>query len=164
MDMEDKTSSKVAFARFGTTDFKRVLDEHSLNLSGIALNELVGLDFVVMCGGHIPEWVARVEEVVLPKSTGTCEVRLSEVRSLAGIWGTKEVNDAINETYYNFDGSRTILTEYPSDRIFTVGNPVQLRAKTDFRGALSLELAVQEVAATYRVKPSQVRITISSEV
>ncbi|CAI8719526.1 hypothetical protein [Pseudomonas chlororaphis] len=162
--MEDKTNAKVAFASFNSSDFQKVLDEHSLYLSGIALNELVGLDFVVMCGGHIPEWVAKVEEIVLSKSIGSCEVRVSEVRSLAGIWGTKEVSDAINETYYSFDGARTKLTEYPSDRLFTVGNPVQLRAKTAFRGSLSLELAAKEVAETYRVKPSQVKITISSEI
>lgn len=160
---EDKTSFKVAFVRFDSSDFQRLLDEHYVNLPGISFSDLVDLDFVVMCGSHIPEWVVKIEEIVLPRSSGSAKARVSEARSVVGIWATKEVNEAFTETYHHFDGVRTVLTEFPSDRLFTVGNHVQLRAKTAFRGALSLEMAVEEVAATYRVKPSQVKIVISSE-
>lgn len=142
VDMEDKISLKVVFVRFGIIDFQRVLDEYFFNLLGIVLNEFVGLDFVVMCGGYILEWVVKVEEVVLLKFIGICEVRLLEVCFLVGIWGMKEVNDVINEIYYNFDGFCIIFIEYFLDRIFIVGNLVQFWVKIDFCGVLSFEFVV----------------------
>ena len=163
MSEVEKGSFRVAFARYDRAGFDKVLKEHSITLSGLAINDLIGLNFLVMCTAHIPEWVVQVKEILLPKvQGGAIELRVGEVRSVCENWGTPEVSQAFNEVWYDFKGHQTILTEFPSDAIFKVGLPVQLRANTNARGALSLEAAVLSVAETYAVKPSQVKIVISS--
>ncbi|WP_426182871.1 hypothetical protein [Pseudomonas sp. TWRC1-2] len=162
MNMEEGVKIKAVCVYFEQDDFRRLLQSHELAipLGEIPLFKLAGLQYAVICYGHIPSWVAKVREVLLPEREGglVC-ARVSEVRSLS--WGNPEVPKAFRD--HPLEKMKPAICEFPDETFFNLGEIVQLQPGLHQHGFLSLERAVEQLAEAYRVDPSQVKISISAK-
>ncbi|WP_421523429.1 hypothetical protein [Pseudomonas yamanorum] len=161
MNAQESGAFKVAYARFDKENFDTAISDFYLEIPSLSVSDLNELDYVVMCSSHIPEWVAKVSEVVFIKSMGrTSRVRVSEIRS---VFGNQQATAALNEVWHYFDGTAPKVVKYASESFFELSTSVPLRAKSHLDGALTFNKAIQGLADTFRVKPTQIKISITSE-
>lgn len=164
MSKNENLKIPAASVAFAMKDFGRVVETQAFEMGLGRLNPMAiaSLDYVVICSAHIPTWVAKVKEILLSRMQKGClTVRVSEVRSVASKWGCPDVATAFKP--HSFDGHETQLTEFDDETFFTVGDPVQLHAGLHTHGALSIDRAIELLAETYRVRQSQIQITISAK-
>lgn len=121
----------------------------------------IGVDYLILCTQHCPIWVAKIEDIVLPREDGgPLSFRFSEIRSLVGKSVDPEYGPAFKP--YRSDRLNPKLTAFDDESFFAIGDPVPFIAQPDTIGPLSMAKAVVGLAETYGVKPEQIEITIRS--
>jgi hypothetical protein len=129
-------------------------------------NSWFEVEYLILCEGKIPAWVAKIEEIVMPKiGRDSLLFRFSEVKSVKDESEERqeEYGTAFSAFYKNRNSDRwPLLITFENDQFFTIGSPVQLKAQPHAVGALSMESAILQLAETYTVNPSQVEIIIRS--
>ncbi len=121
----------------------------------------VGVNYLILCSQHCPRWVAKIQDIILPREAdGPLCFRFSEIRSVWSKGGDPEYLTAFKP--YRVNGYNPQLTAFEDDAFFRVGEPVPFVAQPDTLGPLSLDKAIEKLAETYGVKAEQIEITIRS--
>lgn len=156
--MVNAVSFSLSDAEFATIPATRTL------CRGAKANEhgsWVGVDYLILCSQHCPTWVAKIQDIILPREAdGPLCFRFSEIRSVWGKGGDPEYLTAYKP--YRVNGYNPQLTAFEDDAFFRVGEPVPFVAQPDTLGPLSLDNAIEKLAETYGVKAEQIEITIRS--
>jgi len=157
--MVNAVSVRLSESEFAAIPVERGMPLHaSLNEHGGWL----GVDYLILCSEHVPTWVAKVKEIVIPRTEGgPLTVRFSEVRSVFGKGATSEYQEAFGK--YRNNGWGAFLSTFENELFFTIGDPVAFKVRPDFFGSLSMENAIDALAETYGVSTEQVEISIRSK-
>lgn len=156
--MVNAVSFSLTEAEFATIPVTRTL------CRGAKANEhgsWVGVDYLILCSQHCPIWIAKIQDIILPREAdGPLCFRFTEIRSVAGKGGELEYSTAFKP--YRSDRYNPQLTAFEDDAFFRIGDPVPFIAQPDTLGPLSLDKAIEKLAETYGVKAEQIVITIRS--
>jgi hypothetical protein len=157
--MVNAVSIRLAESQFAAIPIERGMPLHAgANEHGSWL----GVDYLILCTEHVPTWVAKVEEIVIPRTEGApLTVRFSEVRSVFGQGTTPEYQEAFK--MYRNNGWGAFLSTFENDLFFTIGDPVAFKVRPNAHGLLNMENAIDALADTYGVSADQVEITIRSK-
>lgn len=123
-----------------------------------------GVDYLILCSAHIPTWVAKIQEIVMPRAQKMPMVfRLSEVRSISEMDDSEEFREAFKsfqDTRYK--ATMPFVCDFEDDLFFSIGKSVWFKPDPEVFGPLSMESATIALAETYGVGRDQVEITIRS--
>lgn len=155
----------VAFS-VSSEDFAAIPVNRCLErLSGVQEHgSWLGVEYLILCSGHIPSWVAKIQEIVMPRTQRTPMLfRFSEVRSVTDI----DDNDEFRGAFKSFQDARykaplPFKCDFENDLFFSLGKEVWFKPTPEVFGLLTMEKATVLLAESYGVGPDQVEITIRS--
>ncbi|OFS72050.1 hypothetical protein HMPREF3173_16060 [Pseudomonas sp. HMSC08G10] len=125
------------------------------------------VDYLILCETQSPSWIAKIQELVYPRDkSAPLLFRFSEIRSIKDL--SDELEDKKAEVFKPyFDARRSgkwpQVTEFEDDQFFTIGDHLPFILQSEMLGPLSMDKAVEKLAKTYGVDPSQVEIIIRSK-
>ncbi|MCG8291971.1 hypothetical protein [Pseudomonas entomophila] len=119
----------------------------------------IGVDYLILCSGHIPMWIAKIEEIAISRrDENMLKFMFSEIRD---VWG-KSSDPNYASAYKPFQSNRDNpkLTSFEDNRFFTIGDVVPFTDSPDFTRPLTINQAADRLAETYSVEAEQIEIII----
>ncbi|MDF3239972.1 MULTISPECIES: hypothetical protein [Pseudomonas] len=144
-------------------DFKSIPAKRSLGIFANAqdFGRWIGVDYLILCTEHCPMWVAKIDEILMPREEGGPLIfRFTQIRSIAGMGGDPSYEAAFKS--FRSSQHNPTLVAFDDASFFTIGEVVPFQAQPDTLGPFSMDEAIRCLAKTYGVGVDQVDITIRS--
>lgn len=119
----------------------------------------IGVDYLILCSGHIPMWVAKIEEIAISRrDENMLKFIFSEIRD---VWG-KSSDPSYVAAYEPFQSNRDNpkQTSFEDNRFFTIGDVEPFSYSPEFTRPLTINQAASRLAETYSVEAEQIEIII----
>ena len=119
----------------------------------------IGVDYLILCSGHIPMWIAKIEDIALSRcDDDKLKFRFSEIRDVWGKSDDPEYGAAYEPFRSNLENPK--LIQFEGDKFFTIGETLTFFDNPEFTWPLTIKKAADRLAETYGVDPEQIEIVI----